>query len=91
MSEKTSYWLWYPGDFELYHALKQNFSRVERGCAWPAFWKSEGFRIGRVGHDRKFAGNYSTAMKKAGFREVQTDSKSVMGDAGRWLCVRAKK
>ena len=44
MSEKTSYWLWYPGDFELYHALKQNFSRVERGCAWPAFWKSEGFR-----------------------------------------------
>ena len=44
MSKKTSYWLWYPGDFELYHALKQNFSRVERGCAWPAFWKSEGFR-----------------------------------------------
>ena len=37
-------WLWYPGDFELYHAMKQNFSRVERGCQWPAFWKSEGFR-----------------------------------------------
>lgn len=30
-------------------------------------------------------------LKKAGFREVQTDSKSVMGNAGRWLCVRAKK
>ena len=44
MAEKTSFWLWYPGDFELYHAMKQNFSRVERGCAWPAFWKSEGFR-----------------------------------------------
>ena len=29
---------------EKYHALKQNFSRVERGCPWPAFWKSEGFR-----------------------------------------------
>ena len=39
-----SYWLWYPGDFERYHALKQNFSRVERGVGWPAFWKSEGFR-----------------------------------------------
>lgn len=39
-----SYWLWYPGDFELYHAMKQNFSRVERGYGWPAFWKSEGFR-----------------------------------------------
>ena len=42
--ELTNYWLWYPGDFERYHALKQNFSRVERGCGWPAFWKSEGFR-----------------------------------------------
>lgn len=42
--EQTSYWLWYPGDFERYHALKQNFSRVERGFGWPAYWKSEGFR-----------------------------------------------
>lgn len=40
----ASYWLWYPGDFELYHALQQNFSRVERGFTWPAFWKSESFR-----------------------------------------------
>lgn len=39
-----NYWIWYPGDFELYHAMKQNFSRVERGAGWPAFWKSEGFR-----------------------------------------------
>ncbi len=23
-----SYWIWYPGDFELYHGMKQNFSRV---------------------------------------------------------------
>lgn len=38
------YWIWYPGDFELYHAMKQNFSRIERGYGWPAFWKSEGFR-----------------------------------------------
>ena len=39
-----SYWIWYPGDFGLYHGMKQNFSRVERGFGWPAFWKSEGFR-----------------------------------------------
>ena len=39
-----NYWIWYPGDFELYHGMKQNFSRVERGYGWPAFWKSEGFR-----------------------------------------------
>ena len=40
---QKSYWIWYPGDFERYHAMKQNFSRVERGAGWPAFWKSEGF------------------------------------------------
>lgn len=38
------YWIWYPGDFSLYHALRQNFSRVERGFGWPAFWRSEPFR-----------------------------------------------
>ena len=37
-------WIWYPGDMELYYGLKQNFSRVERGMGWPAFWKSEGYR-----------------------------------------------
>lgn len=35
---KTVYWLWYPGDFEIYHALLQNFDRIERGFEWPAFW-----------------------------------------------------
>ena len=45
MSDKNrARWIWYPGDLEKYHALKQNFSRVERGCPWPAFWKSDGFR-----------------------------------------------
>ena len=34
-----TFWIWYPGDFELYHAMKQNFSRVERGFGWPAFWR----------------------------------------------------
>ena len=44
MESKQAGWLWYPGDLEKYFALKQNFSRVERGCGWPAFWKSDGFR-----------------------------------------------
>ena len=30
-------------------------------------WKRAGFRIRKVGHDRKFAREYYTAMKKAGF------------------------
>ncbi len=44
MNDSQARWMWYPGDLEKYHALKQNFSRVERGCPWPAFWKSDGFR-----------------------------------------------
>ena len=43
-NRKGPVWIWYPGDFELYHGMRQNFSRVERGFGWPAFWKSEGFR-----------------------------------------------
>ena len=31
-------------------------------------WKADGFAIRAVGHDRKFARTYVTAMKKAGFR-----------------------
>lgn len=31
-------------------------------------WKADGFNIRRVGHDRKFARPYFTAMRKAGFR-----------------------
>ncbi len=33
-------------------------------------WKRAGFRIRKVGHDRKFARPYYTAMKKAGFSVV---------------------
>ena len=31
-------------------------------------WKKEGFRIKQVGHDKKFARPYITAMRKSGFR-----------------------
>lgn len=31
-------WIWYPGDFEIYHGMMQNFSREERGMWWPAYW-----------------------------------------------------
>lgn len=48
-----SFWIWYPGDLELYHRMKQDFSRVERGFGWPAFWKSEGFRS-RVAFRRQY-------------------------------------
>ncbi len=56
-----AYWIWYPADFELYYAMKQNFSRVERGMGWPAFWKSEGFR-NRVVFRRSYSLEKETAF-----------------------------
>lgn len=35
---KQSRWIWYPGDFELYHSLRLHCRREERGFCWPAFW-----------------------------------------------------
>lgn len=32
-------WIWYPGDFEIYHALNLNLRREEGEFKWPAFWK----------------------------------------------------
>lgn len=56
-----AYWIWYPGDFELYHGMVQNFSRMERGKSWPAFWKSEGFRS-RVAFRRTYQLSEETAF-----------------------------
>ncbi|MDO3409748.1 hypothetical protein QWJ34_08230 [Saccharibacillus sp. CPCC 101409] len=36
-------WIWFPGDFEIYHMMKQNFSREERGFDWPAYWYASGW------------------------------------------------
>ena len=64
------FWLWYPGDFELYHRMEQDFSRVERGYGWPAFWKSDGFR-NRVVFRRRYTLERDTEFrvysKAAGF------------------------
>ena len=32
-------WIWYLGDFELYHHMKLSLSRRERGSIVPTFWK----------------------------------------------------
>ena len=41
---KKSVWIWYPGDFEIYHGMLQNFQREERGYGWPAYWKMDDWR-----------------------------------------------
>ena len=56
-----SYWIWYQGDFERWHAMKQNFSRVERGLFWPAFWKSEGIR-NRIALSREYVLDEETSF-----------------------------
>lgn len=41
---EKSYWIWFPGDLELYYGMQQNFSREERGFSWPAYWKADDWR-----------------------------------------------
>ncbi|SFE52833.1 alpha-L-rhamnosidase [Paenibacillus catalpae] len=36
---QTPEWIWYPGDFEIYHHLLLNTRREERYHQWPAFWR----------------------------------------------------
>lgn len=39
MLNSNAKWIWYPGDFEIHHALRLNCRREERGYKWPAFWR----------------------------------------------------
>ncbi|MBR2340486.1 MAG: alpha-rhamnosidase [Clostridia bacterium] len=36
---KKAYWIWYNGDFELYHSLKLHTRREQYGFQYPPFWK----------------------------------------------------
>lgn len=69
MSDTQARWIWYPGDLELYYTLKQNFSRVERGCPWPAFWKSESFRQ-RVVYRRTYDLPAATSFRVFGAKDT---------------------
>ena len=33
-----AHWIWYNGDFELYHSIKLHSRRTEYGVQYPAFW-----------------------------------------------------
>ena len=35
---KQAKWIWYNGDFEIYHSLKLHTRREEFGCEYPPFW-----------------------------------------------------
>ncbi|MED4226926.1 hypothetical protein [Neobacillus cucumis] len=51
-------WIWYPGDFEIYHIMKQNFSREERGFDWPAYWYTPSWN-----HNVRFSRTYDLTEK----------------------------
>lgn len=54
-------------------------------------WRSAGFRIRKVGHDRKFAVKYYTAMKRAGFSVVDQPQLYMQKSAGfRYIEHKAK-
>ena len=36
-----AYWIWYPGDFEIHHALLVNCRREERSSHWPGMWRQD--------------------------------------------------
>lgn len=55
-------WIWYPGDFEIYHGMRQNFDREERGFFWPAYW-----HIADCRHHVVFHGKF-TPEKETVFR-----------------------
>lgn len=38
MSLKQAKWIWYPGEFEIYHHLLLSFRRQEFGCDYPCAW-----------------------------------------------------
>ncbi|WP_239256379.1 hypothetical protein [Listeria ilorinensis] len=48
-----SYWIWFPGDFEIYQLMKQNFSREERRFDWPAYWHATSWN-----HNVRFSRDY---------------------------------
>lgn len=54
-------------------------------------WKSSGFNIKKIGHDRKFARTYYTAMKKARFPIVDQPQLSIAKNEGlRYIEHKAK-
>ncbi|MCM8608540.1 MULTISPECIES: amylo-alpha-1,6-glucosidase [Lactiplantibacillus] len=54
-----SKWIWYHGDFEIYHAMKQNFDREERGMTWPAYWYTSNWN-----HNVYFKRDYEVTHKQ---------------------------
>ena len=40
MTTQSARWIWYPGDFEIYHNMQLHSRREERGLHYPCMWHS---------------------------------------------------
>ena len=72
-------WIWYPGDFEIFHGMRQNFRREERGLGWPAFWKMEDWRKNvRFFRRYELSESETFTVYGCGIGHVQVDGKKFL-------------
>ena len=58
MSESSGRWIWYPGDFELYHNMLLHSRREEKGCDYPCMW-----HLPRPEYSCRFYKDYTAAKQ----------------------------
>lgn len=73
-----AHWIWYPGDYEIYQGMKQNFDREERGFFWPAYWY--------IADCRKHVGFYAEyhLEKETTFKVTAKGAGHVVVKCGEW-------
>lgn len=80
MLEECAKWIWYPGDFEIYHHLILSCRRQEFGCDYPCAW-----RVPSPEKTVSFVKDFS-APEEFSFRVV-THSKGMLRIAGKFYPV----
>ena len=78
-------WMWFPADFELYHGMKQNFQREERGCGWPAYWKMADWRK-NVRFQKKYVLDEPTSFRVKAIGTGYVDVNGVKHPFGKEIC-----
>ena len=72
---KQAKWIWYPGEFEVYHHLLLSFRRQEFGCDYPCAW-----RVSRPEASARFFRKFTA--EQAGSFTVVTHGKGMVRICG---------
>lgn len=83
-------WIWYPGDFEIYHGMLQNFQREERGYGWPAYWKMDDWRK-NICFYRSYLLDESTKFRVTGYGEGYVAVNGKKYPLGQWISCSSGK